>query len=140
MIVLDTNVISEMTKQAPSSAVQFWLNDQPFEALYITTVTLAEIRFGIMAMPAGKRRDFLASAMDRTEQLYSGRILSFDQEAARRYAELATFAKARGKGFPTPDGYIGAIAAASGFIIATRDISPFKAAGLKVVNPWDSAN
>lgn len=140
MIILDTNVISEMAKLEPSSAVQTWLNAQPFEALYLTAVTLAEMRFGIMVLPEGKRRDFLEAALDSTEQLYAGRILSFDPQAARRYAQLASGARARGKGFPTPDGYIAAIAAAHGFAVATRDTSPFEAAGLSVINPWLSTN
>lgn len=140
MIVLDTNVISEMTKQVPSIAVSNWLDAQPFEALFITSVTIAEIGFGIMAMPEGKRRIFLQNALDRTEQLYAGRILPFDQLAVRRYAELATFAKAQGRGFPTPDGYIAAIADAHSFIVATRDTGPFKAAGMAVIDPWQAGN
>ncbi|MGF7152236.1 hypothetical protein FHS96_005905 [Sphingomonas zeicaulis] len=140
MVVLDTNVISEMTRQAPSPAVRAWLNAQPFESLFITSITLAEVRFGIMTMPFGKRRDSLAASLDRTERLYAGRILPFDEEAAKRYAELATLARARGRRFPKPDGYIGAIAASRNFIIATRDMSPFRAAGLNVIVPWDAAH
>lgn len=140
MIIVDTNVISEMAKLEPSNVVRTWLNSQPFEALYLTAITLAEMRFGVMVLPEGKRRDYLESALDSTEQLYAGRILSFDAQAARHYGQLASAARARGKGFPTPDGYIAAIAAAHEFVVATRDTSPFEAAGLDVINPWHSAN
>lgn len=140
MIVVDTNVISEMAKPEPSISVRRWLDAQPFDALYLTTITMAEMRFGIMVLPASKRRVFLEAALERTEQLYAGRILSFDQDAARHYAELATLARAKGKGFPAPDAYIAAIAAANGFIVSTRDTAPFEAAGLGVINPWLSTN
>ena len=75
--------------------------------------------------------------MDGLLELFGDRVLTFDTEAARYYAELAVKARAAGKGFPTPDGYIGAIAASKGFIVATRDASPFEAAGLTVINPWN---
>ncbi|QOT74527.1 type II toxin-antitoxin system VapC family toxin (plasmid) [Sphingobium fuliginis] len=140
MIVVDTNVISEMAKPQPSISVRRWLDAQPFDALYLTTITMAEMRFGIMVLPASKRRSFLEAALERTEQLYAGRILSFDQDAARHYADLATLARAKGKGFPAPDAYIAAIAAANGFIVSTRDTAPFEAAGLGVINPWLSTN
>ncbi|WP_242128641.1 type II toxin-antitoxin system VapC family toxin [Sphingobium sp. Sx8-8] len=140
MIIVDTNVIFEMARRQPSIAVRRWLDAQPFEILYLTTITMAETRFGIMALPAGKRRDFLEAALERTEQLYAGRILSFDQDAARHYAELATLAHSKGKGLRAPDAYIAAIAAANGFVIATRDVSPFEAAGLSVINPWTSTH
>jgi predicted nucleic acid-binding protein len=136
MIVLDTNVVSEAMKPKPYQAVRDWLNDQAVETLYLSTVTLAELLFGIAALPVGKRKDMLAQALDALMRLFRDRVLPFDTEAARRYAELAVMAKTSGLGFPTPGGYIAAIAASRGFIVASRDTAPFEAAGVCVINPW----
>ena len=136
MIVLDTNVISEAMKPEPHQAVRDWLNDQAVETLYLSSVTLAEVLFGIAALPAGKRRDMLAQALDGLIRLFRDRVLPFDTDAARCYAELALMAKTSGRGFPTPDGYIAAIAASRDFIVASRDTAPFEAAGIPVINPW----
>lgn len=136
MIVLDTNVVSEAMRPSAEPAVTAWLNDQVAETLYLTSVTLAEWQFGIGSLPAGRRRDVLAGMLERLLALFQGRILPFDADAARHYARLAVAARAAGKGFPTPDGYIAAIAATHGFAVATRDTGPFAAAGLPVINPW----
>ena len=140
MIVLDTNVISEMTKQSPSPAVVAWLDAQRAETLYLSAITIAEIRFGIACLPEGKRRDALLRAFACIEDLLAGRILAFDSEAARHYAELAASARRMGNGFPTPDGYIAAIAAAHDYAVATRDVAPFEAGGVPVINPWENDN
>ncbi|MDN5869415.1 MAG: type II toxin-antitoxin system VapC family toxin [Nitrococcus sp.] len=136
MIVLDTNVVSEAMKPEPHAAVRAWLNDQAAETLYLSSVTLAEQLYGIRALPEGKRKNMLARALDGLLELFQGRILAFDTDAARHYAELAVTAKNNGRGFPTPDGYIAAIAAARGFIVASRDTSPYEAGGVPVINPW----
>ena len=136
MIVLDTNVVSEVMKPAADPAVRSWLNEQVAETLYLASVTLAELLFGIGALPDGRRKKALAEMLDGVLELFGDRVLPFDIGAARYYAGLAVTARAAGKGFPTPDGYIAAIAASRGFTVATRDISPFEAAGLTVVNPW----
>ncbi|WP_058195881.1 type II toxin-antitoxin system VapC family toxin [Xanthomonas translucens] len=137
MIVLDTNVVSEAMKPEPNPAVRAWLNEQVAETLYLSSVTLAELFFGIVALPNGKRKKGLGEALDGLLELFGERVLMFDTEAARHHAELAVKARTAGKDFPTPDGYIGAIAASKGFIVATRDTSPFEAAGLTVINPWN---
>ena len=137
MIVLDTNVVSEAMKPDPHPAVRAWLNNQAAETLYLSSVMLAELLFGVSALPAGKRKDMLALALDGLMGLFRDRLLPFDIDAARRYAELAVTAKAAGRGFPTPDGYIAAIAASRGFIVASRDTAPYEAAGVSVINPWD---
>ena len=136
MIVLDTNVVTEAMKPEPHPAVRAWLNDQATETLYLSSVTLAELLFGISTLPAGKRKDMLAQALDGLMGLFRDRVLPFDTDAARRYAELAVTAKTGGRGFPTPDGYIAAIAASRGFIVASRDTAPYEAAGVSVINPW----
>jgi predicted nucleic acid-binding protein len=137
MIVLDTNVVSEAMKPEPHPGVLAWLNDQSAETLYLSSVTLAELFFGIGALPNGKRKELLAQTLDGLMKLFKGRILPFDTEAARHYAELALAAKAKGRGFPTPDGYIAAIATSQGFIVASRDTAPYEAAGVKVIDTWN---
>jgi toxin FitB len=137
MIVLDTNVVSEAMKPEPHPAVRAWLNDQAAETLYLSSVTLAELLFGIAALPAGHRKDMLAQALDGLLELFRDRVLPFDTDAARCYAELAVTAKLGGRGFPTPDGYIAAIAASRDFIVASRDTAPYEAAGVAVINPWE---
>ena len=136
MIILDTNVVSEAMKPEPNPVVRAWLNDQAAETLYLSSVTLAELLFGIAALPSGKRKDMLALTLDGLMGLFKDRVLSFDVEAARHYADLAVVAKVSGRGFPTPDGYIAAIAASRGFIVASRDTAPYEAARVTVMNPW----
>jgi predicted nucleic acid-binding protein len=138
MIVLDTNLISEAMKPAATPAVRAWLNEQVAETLYLTSVTLAEMLFGIAVLPAGRRRNTLTRALGGLLELFSDRVLPFDTDAARHYAALAVAARHAGRGFPTPDGYIAAIAASRGFIVASRDTSPYQAGGLRVVDPWQS--
>ncbi len=136
MIILDTNVVSEAMKPEPNPVVRAWLNDQAAETLYLSSVTLAELLFGIAALPSGKRKDMLALTLEGLMGLFKDRVLPFDVEAARHYADLAVVAKVSGRGFPTPDGYIAAIAASQGFIVASRDTAPYEAAKVTVINPW----
>ncbi|WP_062064183.1 type II toxin-antitoxin system VapC family toxin [Cellvibrio sp. OA-2007] len=137
MILLDTNVVSEAMKPEPHPNVRAWLNAQPYETLYLSSVTLAEMLFGIGTLPSGKRKDMLNEALNRLIELFEGRILSFDVVASRKYADLAVTARAAGRGFPVPDGYIAAIAVSQGFKIASRDTAPFEAAKVDVINPWE---
>lgn len=136
MILLDTNVVSEAMRLSPDKAVLMWLDEQAAETLYLSSVTVAELMFGIGVLPKGKRKYQLAAALDDIMKLFDERILPFDISAARRYADLAVKARTMGKGFPTPDGYIAAIAALHSLIVATRDPSAFIAADLKVIDPW----
>lgn len=136
MILLDTNVVSEAIKPTPHPSVRAWLDAQAAETLFLSSVTVAEMAFGIGALPAGRRRQALAAALEGVLALFAGRVLAFDEAAALRYGELAVRARAAGKGFPTPDGYIAAIAAARGSMVASRDGSAFAAAGVAVIDPW----
>ncbi len=136
MIVLDTNVVSEAMKPEPHPAVMAWLNAQAAPTLYLSSVTLAELLFGIATLPEGRRKDMLSKALDGLLSLFRDRVLPFDTDAARCYAELAVTARASGRGFPTPDGYIAAVAASRGFLVASRDTSPYEAARVPVINPW----
>ena len=140
MIVLDTNVVSEAMKPEPNPAVQGWLDEQMPETLYLTSVTAAELLFGIAALPDGRRKLSLTVTVEGLLDMFEGRILAFNMPAARRYADLAVAARNAGKGFSTPDGYIAAIAAAHGFAVATRDPSAFKVAGISVINPWEAGS
>jgi toxin FitB len=138
MIILDTNVISEAMKPSANPTVLSWLNAQAAETLYLTSISLAELLFGINSLPDGKRKNTLSAALDGLLALFGDRILSFDNSAARSYAQIATHARTTGKGLPLPDGFIAAIAEAKGFMVATRDTAPFEAANLRVINPWDT--
>lgn len=139
MILLDTNLVSEAIKPEPHPSVLAWLDAQVAETVFLSSITVAELLFGIGALPDGRRKDMLAARIDGLLDQFVGRVLYFDIPAARRYADLAVKARAAGKGFPTPDGYIAAIAAAHGFAVASRDTSAFNAAGLAVINPWTTA-
>ncbi|MBB3594783.1 hypothetical protein FHX08_005193 [Rhizobium sp. BK529] len=137
MILLDTNVISEPWKSAPDESVVAWLDAQAIETLFLSAITIAELRFGIAAMPSGKRKTILRDRLEgEVLPHFSERILAFDLASSQFYAELMARARVSGKAIGTVDGYIAAIAAANGLAIATRDTSPFEAAGLKVINPW----
>lgn len=139
MILLDTNIISEPLKAAGNLNVLAWIDAQSIETLYLSTITLAELRFGIAALPEGRRKDALHSSLEqRVLPLFSGRILSFDDHASRFYATLRARARAAGFAIGTVDAYIAAIAAAHSLIVATRDCSPFIAAGVEVIDPWSA--
>jgi hypothetical protein len=136
MILLDTNVVSEAMKPLPNSMVLNWLNAQVAETLFVSSITFAELWFGVAAMPKGQRKLRLEDTVAGLADMYKGRILNFDLDAAKTYAQLAVLAKSKGQGFPATDGYIAAIAAAKQFIVASRDTGPFSAAGVEVINPW----
>ena len=136
MILLDTNVVSEAMKPRPDDAVLTWLDAQVAETLFLSSVTVAELDFGIGVLPTGRRKLALTAAFDGVLRLFGSRILPFDTAAARHYGTLAVRTRAAGHGFPTPDGYMAAIAAASGCAVATRDSTAFIAAGLTVIDPW----
>ena len=136
MILLDTNVVSEAMKPLPNSMVLNWLNAQAAETLFVSAITFAELWFGVAAMPKGQRKLRLEDTVAGLAEMYKGRILNFDLDAAKTYSQLAVRAKSKGQGFPATDGYIAAIAAAKQFIVASRDTGPFSAAGVEVINPW----
>jgi predicted nucleic acid-binding protein len=123
-------------KPLPHSQVLGWLNMQAAETLFVSSITFAELLFGVAAMPQGQRKLRLEETVDGLADMYKGRILGFDLDTAKIYAQLAALAKSKGQGFPTADGYIAAIAASKRMIVATRDTAPFAAVGLEVINPW----
>jgi len=117
-----------------------WIDSQAVETLYLTAITVAELRYGVAAMPEGKRRTIY---QERLEQevlpTFAARVLAFDVDTSKTYADLMARARAEGKAIGKADGYIAATAAARSLIVATRDTSPFQAAGLDVINPWESS-
>jgi len=138
MIVLDTNVISELWKAAPDPNVLAWIDAQMVETLYLSAITVAELRFGLAAMPAGKRRAIYQKRLEgEVLPAFTSRVLPFDLDASQAYAGLMAQAKAAGKAIGRADGYIAATAAARGLMVATRDTGPFEAAGLNIINPWE---
>ena len=136
MILLDTNVISEPLRGADGRVVA-WIDAQRIETLYLSAITVADLRFGVAAMPAGKRRDALHDQIEkRVLPLFTGRVLPFDLAASQAYAELMARARNDGLAIGVADGFIAAIARVHAFSVATRDTGPFEAAGLAVINPW----
>ena len=139
MILLDTNVISEPQRWEPNARVLEWIDAQALETLYLSTITVAELRAGIALMPAGKRRDSLQENLEkRLLPMFANRVLSFDMACTKAYAELLAKSRAAGLAVETADAFIAAVALANSFAVATRDTSPFEAAGLNVINPWDA--
>lgn len=137
MIILDTNVISEPMGSAPNPQVLAWFDAQNFETLHLTAVTVGELRYGLSILPAGRRRDVLTERLEKeTLPLFAGRILAYDLGATAEYTRLMSTARAGGLAIATADGMIAAIAATAGFTVATRDTSPFQAAGVPTIDPW----
>ena len=140
MIVLDTSVVSEMMRPAPDPSVLNWLNTQIAEELWLNSVVVSELLFGIARLPAGARKRQLAETFAAMlEQDFAGRILPFDLEAAAIYAELAAGCEAKGRPVAMADGQISAICLAQGATLATRNLKHFEGLGLGLVNPWSVA-
>ena len=137
MIILDTNVISEAMKREPNPAVKEWLNKQAVETLYLSTIVLAELLFGVAALPTGKRKSKLTAALNGITDLFGDRVVLFDIPTAQAYAQLMAEARLAGKAISTADGYIAAMAITNGMMVATRDVEPFEVAGVQVINPWE---
>ncbi len=137
MIVLDTNVLSEMMREAPASSVVAWLNDQDASLLFLTAVTVGEIRYGLRALPQGKRRRFLEEGFERIlAEAFPGRILAFDEAAAHRYGEIMGRRKEIGRPLAILDGQIASIAWSNGCSVATRNVQDFIECGVDVINPF----
>ncbi len=137
MIILDTNVVSELMRDSPQQTVLIWIGDQPVSSLFVTTVTEAEILTGIALLPYGRRRRDLSDAADRVfATLFVGRILGFDSDAANIYAEIFAQRHAAGSPISHVDCQIAAIARSHGAAVATRNITDFEGVGVELINPW----
>jgi len=137
MILLDTNVVSELMRQAPDPSVVAWIDGQPQYRLYVSSVTRAEIELGIALLPEGRRKQGLQAAALRMFAEFHGRCLAFDEPAASRYAALVSARMCGGRPISVEDAQIAAMALAGGFVLATRNISDFaEIDGLSVVDPF----
>ena len=137
MMILDTNVVSEPLRTSPNARVLAWLDAQPAGSLFLTTITVAEILSGAAILPAGRRKDELQHALDHlVTTLFHDRILPFDLAAAREFATILQRARQNGIGIGLADAQIAAIAVATNGSVATRDVTPFAASGLSVIDPW----
>lgn len=139
MIVLDTNVVSELMKSAPDAAVARWIAQQQAATLYTTSITQAEVLHGILLLPAGKRRAALQAAAEAMfDQDFGGRVLPFGGDAARAYAQIAAQRRRSGRPISNFDAQIAAITRAARAALATRNASDYEDCGIKVMNPWDA--
>ena len=139
MIILDTNVISEAMRLSPSPTVMDWLAARPAFELATTTISVAEIGFGLARLPFGRRRAERERTFDGfLARSFGDRIFAFDRLAADTYGELVAARERSGRPLGGPDGFIVAIAASRGLGIATRDTGGFEGCGVSLVNPWDT--
>jgi hypothetical protein len=137
MIVLDTNVISEIMLPAPNRRVLRWIDQQPPQSIWITAVTLYEIRFGLQSMPAGKKQTALLALLERwLAEVVQQRIVNFDQVAALQAANLGAALKSKGRPRDHRDTMIAGIVLASHATLATRNVKHFDDIAKSVVNPW----
>jgi hypothetical protein len=137
MIILDTNVLSELMRPEPASEVLRWLATYPASRLFTTAITQAEILYGIELLPAGKRRAGLESAVEAMfEEDFTGRVLPFDSDAARVFPQIAASRRALGRPITQIDAQIAAIARSRGATLATRNSGDFEHCGIPLLNPW----
>jgi len=138
MIIIDTNVISELFRPAPAKQVESWLADQDGANLYFTTIGEAELRHGVAILPSGKRRTALTRAIESIlEEDFRDRILPFDRTAASAYAAIAAERRILGRPISQFDCQIAAIARAHGASVATRNTSDYESCGVDLLNPWN---
>jgi predicted nucleic acid-binding protein len=137
MILLDTNVLSELMKPIPDPGVADWVAGRPAATLYTTSITQAEILHGVMLLPAGKRRNAFEAAADAMfRDDFAGRILGFGSDAAPLYARIAVARRKAGRPISHFDAQIAAIARVTGATVATRNVADFEGCGVKIVDPW----
>ena len=138
MIVLDTNVISELLRPAPDPKVKTWFRYQNSAELYMTAVSEAELRRGAIVMESGKKRDKMVSAMESIlDGGFQGGILPFDSAAAKEYVRIWASRRSEGRPISNFDGQIAAIACERNAEIATRNVRHFEGCGIRVINPWN---
>ena len=137
MILIDTNVVSELMRPTPARAVLDWFGAQDPSALHLSAVSEAELRRGVAVLPEGRRRDTLRAAVDAmVAEDFAGRVLSFDSAAAVAFAAIFAQRQAAGRPISFPDCQIAATARAHGGEVATRNVADFEGCEVTVVNPW----
>lgn len=135
-VILDTNVISELMRAAPNTSVQHWVREVPPDLVYTTSVSLAEVRFGIARLPAGHRRDLLGRAADDVFGTFADRVLPFDAAAANQYADIVVEREQAGAPISGFDAQIAAICRVHQAALATRNTEDFSRLALEVIDPW----
>src|SRR5215510_3177792 len=139
MIILDTNVISELMRRKPSAQVATWVAQQPGTELFTTSITEAEIFYGIELLGRGKRREgLLVAAEAMFSEDFAGRVFVFDSDAARVFAKIGAARRALGRPISHADAQIAALAQVRGAKLATRNVGDFEGCGIEVVDPWKS--
>lgn len=138
MTILDTNVVSEALRNPPDPAFIRWIDDQDRESLYLTTITVAELLFGVEQLPSGRRRQTLEASINLLIERFDPRILPFDKPAAAAFASISARRRALGRPIASADAMIAAIALTQQAAVATRDTAGFEHCGLRIVNPWKS--
>ena len=137
MILLDTNVVSALMSATPDAVVVQWVNGRPTESLYLSAITIAEISYGLAALPDGRRRREIEGRFDRfVARGFSLRVVSFDDQAAYAYGEIMGHRRRIGRPMSVPDGQIAAIARTHRLALATRNVRDFDECGLEIVNPF----
>lgn len=137
MILLDTNVLSELMRPVPDEGVERWLVDQTDGSVFVSAITEAGLRYGAALLPKGRRKSTLAAAIEALlGEDFSGRVLPFDSAAAVEFAEIAAKRREAGRPISQADAQIAAIARSWGATLATRDVVDFEECGIGVVNPW----
>ena len=137
MIVLDTNVLSELMKAEPAENVVAWVGEQPASSLFVTAINQAEILYGIALLPDGRRRSaFAAAATAMFEEDFGARILAFGSDAAEAYADIAAVRRRQGRPISQFDAQIAAIARSTGAALATRNVADFEGCDVTLVDPW----
>jgi len=133
--LVDTNVFSELTKADPNVNVLTWMREHE-KGMYVSTITLGELKYGIAILPAGKRKTVLQNWLSQTAKMMEGTTLAFNRSAAYVWSDLRASAKSKGIELPLADGMIAAIAKRHELTVATRNIADFKHAKVKTVNPF----
>ena len=137
MIVLDTNILSELMRPSPDPAVEAWVTGRAAASLFFSAVGEAELRYGVAIMPAGRRREALTSEIEAMlREDFEGRVLPFDSDAARAYAEIASTRRFAGRPISQADSQIAAIARSRGMAVATRNVRDFDDMEIEVIDPW----
>jgi toxin FitB len=140
MIILDTNVVSELMRPAPAPVVLAWLRQQTGSNLFTTAITAAEIRYGIARLPNGKRRDDLAHAASEVFTAFPDQVLPFDDAAASAYADLVAQRERLGAPIDGFDGQIAAICHSHHAMLATRNVKDFHHTGITTTDPWQDGS
>lgn len=136
MIIVDTNVVSELMKPSPAPAVTSWVTSQRADELYTTAITIAEIRYGLARLPDGRRRDLLQAIADDVFTAFRDQILPFDARATDHYATIVISRQAAGLPIDGFDAQIAAICRVHGATLATRNEKDFQGTGVEVIDPW----